>query len=71
MTSGPFLSEKQLAERWGKHPDTIRRWRREGFGPPFFKQVTAPSAPRDYPVVRYYLADVLAYEQTYGIIPLN
>lgn len=70
MSSGPFLTEKQLAKRWGKHADTVRRWRREGFGPPFFKEVTAPGAPR-FPVVRYYLADVLAYEETHGITPLN
>lgn len=70
MTSGPFLTEKQLAERWGKHADTVRRWRREGFGPPFYKQAAVSGGPR-LPLVRYYLADVLAYEETHGIIPLN
>lgn len=70
MNSGPFLTEKQLAERWGKHADTVRRWRREGFGPPFYKQVAVSGGPR-LPLVRYYLADVLAYEETHGIIPLN
>ena len=70
MSSGPFLTEKQLAERWGKHADTVRRWRREGFGPPFYKQAAVSGGPR-LPLVRYYLADVLAYEETHGIIPLN
>jgi len=70
MTSGPFLTEKQLAERWGKHADTVRRWRREGFGPPFYKQAAVSGGPR-LPLVRYYLADVLAYEETHGITPLN
>ena len=70
MTSGPLLTEKQLAERWGKHADTVRRWRREGFGPPFYKQAAVSGGPR-LPLVRYYLADVLAYEETHGIIPLN
>ena len=32
-----FLSENELANRWGLSPKTLQRWRRLGVGPLFVK----------------------------------
>ena len=32
-----LMTEGQLARRFGKTIDTVRRWRRDGEGPPWFK----------------------------------
>ena len=32
-----LITEKQLAERWGYSPATLRKWRIEGRGPDFLK----------------------------------
>ena len=65
--SGPFFSEQQLAQRWGKHPNTLRRYRQAGTGPAFYevRQVFGPRAPR----IRYKLHDVLAFELANSITP--
>ena len=34
--AGPFFTEQQLAQRWGKHPQTLARYRRHGTGPVFY-----------------------------------
>jgi hypothetical protein len=34
-----LLTEKQLAERWGYSPNTLRKWRVEGRGPDFIKLI--------------------------------
>jgi hypothetical protein len=71
---GPYLSIADLCARWGKSPRTLRRWREDVNGPPFY---TVPiwEQPRGIgshqPVVRYDLAELLAYEETHGITPLN
>lgn len=65
--SGPYFSEQQLAQRWGKHPNTLRRYRKAGIGPPFYKVRLAfgPNLPR----IRYKLHDVLAFELANSITP--
>ncbi len=56
--SGVFLTEAELAARWGLAPATLanRRWRRQG--PPFVKL--------NGRTVRYRLSDVLAAEAAGG-----
>jgi hypothetical protein len=34
-----LLTEKNLAERWGYSPNTLRKWRVEGRGPDFIKLI--------------------------------
>ncbi len=32
-----FLNTKELAQRWGMKPETLKQWRSMGKGPNFFK----------------------------------
>lgn len=48
-----FLSPKALARRWGMHVGTLANWRTAGTGPGF---------TRIGDLIRYPLADVLAFE---------
>lgn len=54
MTSATFLTTRQLAERLGYHPKTLRSWRKRGHGPSWIK-----ASPRR---VIYDLRDVEAWE---------
>lgn len=60
MTTQPdaVLTLKQLADRWGMKPGTLRNWRRAGKGPQSIPLGGGPRARRVYKV-----ADVLAYEE--------
>lgn len=65
-----YLTTEDLSTRYGVTCGTIKRWRRQGRGPVYQKLdriALNPSEPR----VRYYLADVLAFEQTNSITPLT
>jgi len=66
--AGPFFTEQQLAQRWGKHPQTLARYRRHGTGPVFYKVPRLAFGPR-IPLVRYKLHDVLAFELEHSITP--
>ena len=48
-----LMTEKQLAERWHKHPKTITKMRTEGTGPPYIKIGGS---------ILYKLADIEAFE---------
>ena len=52
----PLLTEKQLAERWGMSPATLRQWRVAGNNGryPVFIKIGR--------LVRYRLSDIEAYE---------
>jgi|MGYP003124404310 transposase-like protein len=71
----PFLTTEQLAERYGIKPVTVKRWRRDTragkpIGPNWYElpiMAVAKNAPR----VRYPLAQVLAWEETNSITPIN
>lgn len=52
------LTLKQLAERWGMKPGTLKNWRREGKGP---RAVRLGDGPRARTVFK--VSDVLAYEE--------
>ncbi len=52
------LTFRQLAERWGMRPGTLRNWRRAGKGPKSIPLGDGPKARRVFK-----LADVLAYEE--------
>jgi len=67
---GPSLSDKQLAERWKVTLRTLRKWRAAGTGPPWVK-IQRPPGPVLQGRIRYPLADLLAYELTHEITPLN
>jgi transposase-like protein len=54
MNSSDYLTATQLAERWGVHPSTLKRWRDCGKGPPYFR---TPG------FVLYPLAEVEQYEK--------
>lgn len=70
QSPGPFLSDKQLAERWQVNLRTLRRWRAAGTGPPWVKIQRRPG-PALQSRIRYPLADLLAYELTHEITPIN
>jgi predicted DNA-binding transcriptional regulator AlpA len=55
-----FLTDKQLAERWHMHRQTLIRWRTKGTGPKFFKINNQ---------VRYKLSDVEAFEESTIVNP--
>jgi hypothetical protein len=65
-----YLTTDQLAARWGLKPSTIKSQRLRGQGPPYY---TVPrfGLPLGEPRVRYQLADVLAFEETHSITPIN
>lgn len=65
-----YLTTEDLAVRYGLKADTIKRWRVGNRGPAFYKAAQFglnPKAAR----VRYKLADVLAWEQSNNITPIN
>jgi hypothetical protein len=53
-----LLKERDLAERWGCHPNTLTNQRGTGRGVPFVRL-----GPR---MIRYRLSDVLAWESAQG-----
>ena len=65
-----FLTTEDLATRYDLKPNTIQRWRKRGLGPVFYKRTKFAIGPRE-PLIRYKLADVLAWEQSNNITPIN
>ena len=71
----PYLTTKDLAERYGITQRTIKKWRtstRRGTaqGPQWYsvpRQATALGSP----LIRYPLPQVLAWEETNSIIPIK
>ena len=71
----PYLSTKDLAERYGITQRTIKKWRtrtRRGKaeGPEWYsvpRQATALGSP----LIRYPLPQLLAWEETNSIIPIK
>ena len=55
-----FLTEQQLAERWGIRPKTLQKFRYTGEGPAFHKIGAS---------IRYALDDILSFEQASRIAP--
>ena len=49
-----YLTSDQVAERYGMHPASVRRWRITGEGPPFIKLGG---------MVRYRRSDLERYEE--------
>jgi uncharacterized protein YjcR len=37
MIMSEFLTTNDLAERWGVHPVTVRKWKKRGTGPKWVK----------------------------------
>jgi|OM-RGC.v1.034111596 hypothetical protein len=68
---GPCLTPMQLSQRWKKHEGTLRRWRKEGVGPKWIKLPPGSGVGNRASPFRYPLADLLAYELTHGITPLD
>lgn len=69
-----YLTQKQLADRYGLKVATVRKWRErtrrgDSFGPPWIDKKTLfqPTALR----IKYRLADVLAWEVSQGVHPIN
>ena len=74
MNDGIYLTQKELAHRYGIKVATVRKWRertRRGdpFGPPWIDSTTIfqPYAIR----IKYRLADVLAWEVSQGVTSIN
>lgn len=65
-----YLTTEDLAVRYGVKPNTIQHWRCRGQGPIFYKRKSIALGPRQ-PQIRYKLADVLAWEQSNNITPIN
>lgn len=66
----PYLTTNQLAERWGLKPSSIKSQRLRGQGPSYYT-VNKLGLALGEPRVRYKLADVLAFEETHSITPVN
>lgn len=56
--SDTFLTTKKLAERWGKNPVTLERWRKTGVGPKFIRISRGKRSS-----ILYRLSDVVAHER--------
>jgi len=70
VAGSQFFSTDQLAKRYGKHPDTIRRWRYKGLGPEFYR-LDGFAFIYGEPSIRYDLHKVLAWEEANGITPIE
>lgn len=66
----PFLTTEQLAQRWGISPSTLKSQRSRGYGPIYYT-ASRVSLPAGAARVRYPLAQVLAFEETHSITPIN
>ena len=71
----PYLSTKDLAERYGITQSTIKKWRtstrlckQEG---PEWYTVPRTATALGSPLIRYPLPQVLAWEETNSIIPIK
>ena len=65
-----YLTTEDLAVRYDLKPDTIKRWRCRGKGPTFYRVGPIGISPKT-PAIRYKLADVLAWELSNNITPIN
>jgi uncharacterized protein YjcR len=65
-----YLTTEQLAKRYGLKPATIKGWRIRKQGPTWY-QVPRIGLSRRQARTRYRLADVLAWEQSTNITPIN
>ena len=65
-----YLTTDDLAVRYDLKPNTIKRWRSRGQGPVFYK-LGPLGISSTAPMIRYKLADVLAWEQSNNITPIN
>ena len=65
-----YLTTEELALRYGLTSHTIRRWRSKKQGPQFYNCGRIARNPRS-PRIRYSLQDVLAWEQSNNIYPIN
>lgn len=65
-----YLTTEDLASRYDLKPSTIKRWRTRGEGPAFYTVGRLGLTPGS-PLIRYKLPDVLAWEQTHNITPIN
>ena len=65
-----YLTTEQLAARWGLKPSSIKSQRLRGQGPSYY---TVPrfGLPLGESRVRYPIADVLAFEESNSITPIN
>ena len=70
VTESQFFTTEQLASRYGKTPQTIRKWRYKGYGPEFYK-LDGFAAIYGEPTIRYQLHKVLAWEEANGITPIE
>ena len=70
VAGSQYFSTDQLAKRYGKHPDSIRRWRYKGYGPEFYR-LDGFAAIYGEPTIRYQLHKVLAWEEANGITPIE
>jgi hypothetical protein len=75
MIDKAFLSTEDLCERYGVCKATIKRWRTltrrgEPTGPIWY-EVPRTASTIGQPFVRYELHQVLAWEETNSITPLN
>ena len=65
-----YLTTEDLAKRYELKTTTIKRWRSKKTGPMYYKVGALGRSPKT-PLIRYKLADVLAWEQSNNITPIN
>ena len=66
----PYLTNDQLAARWGLKPAAIKNQRARGIGPKYYT-IPRIGFPAGTPRVRYSLAQILAFEEANNITPLT
>ena len=70
VAESQFFTTEQLASRYGKTPQTIRKGRYKGYGPEFYELSKLQAVFGDSRV-RYELHKVLAWEEANGITPIE
>ena len=70
VAESQFFTTEQLASRYGKTPQRVRKWRYKGYGPEYYELPIFAVSYGD-PRVRYDLHKVLAWEEANGITPIE
>jgi hypothetical protein len=69
LVTEPYLTNDQLATRWGLKPSAIKNQRARGIGPGYYT-IPRIGFPAGTPRVRYPLSQILAFEEANNITPL-
>ena len=66
MSAEKYLTEGQLATRWGVSTKILQTYRQNGIGPSYLKLHDGPKAP-----VRYPMSEIIHYEHNHMVFTYN